>query len=69
MPAKVFRGRNIFYTLVIKSLHLLPSNIKQVAHDINKFKHNLKKFLILNYFSSVEDYLDRDNRFKLGVFQ
>jgi hypothetical protein len=46
------------------SLHL---NIKQVAHDINKFKHKLRKFLTENSFYSVEEYLDRKNKFDLGV--
>jgi hypothetical protein len=41
----------------------------QVAHDINKFKHKLRKFLIENSFYSAEEYLDRNNKFDLGVSQ
>jgi hypothetical protein len=46
---------------------VLPYN--QVAHDLNKFKHKLEKFLILNSFYSVEEYFDRDNKFEPGVPQ
>jgi hypothetical protein len=31
--------------------------------------HKLKKILILNSLYSVEEYLDRDNKFQLGVSQ
>jgi hypothetical protein len=47
----------------------LPLSLKHVAHDFNKFKLKLKKFLILNSFYSVEKYLDRDNKLELGVTQ
>jgi hypothetical protein len=35
----------------------------------NKFKHKLEKFLILNSFYSVEEYLDSDNKFEPRVPQ
>jgi hypothetical protein len=37
-------------------------NIKQVAHDINQFKHKLKTFLIKNSFYSVEECLHMNNK-------
>jgi hypothetical protein len=47
----------------------LPSKIKQVAHDINKFKHKVRKFVIVNSFYSVNEYFDRNNKFDFGVSQ
>jgi hypothetical protein len=44
----------------------LPHNIKQVAHDSNKFKHKLTKVLIINSFCSAEVYLDRNHKSQLG---
>jgi hypothetical protein len=44
----------------IKVFNSLPLNIKQVAHDINTFKHKLRKFLLENPFYLVADYLDRN---------
>jgi hypothetical protein len=58
----------VYYSDITLFNSLHPS-IKQVAHGINKFKHKLKKFLVLNSFYSVEEYLDRDNKFELGVSQ
>jgi hypothetical protein len=57
------------YYAGITLFNSLPLVIKQVGHDINKFKHKLKKFLILNSFYSVEKYLDRDDKFEPGVSQ
>jgi hypothetical protein len=50
-------------------MNSLPLNNKQVAHDTNKFKHKLGKFLIEKSLYSVEEYLDRNNKFDLGVSQ
>ena len=47
----------------------LPLGIKKVAHNTNKFKHELKKFLIKNSFYSVEEYIDRDATYDIGVLQ
>jgi hypothetical protein len=44
----------------------LPPSIKQVAHD-DKFKHKLRKFLIVNSFYSVDGYFDWNNKFYFGV--
>jgi hypothetical protein len=52
--SKVQKG--VYYSS-IKLFNSLPLSIKQVAHDLNKFKQKLKKFLILNSFYSVEEYL------------
>jgi hypothetical protein len=60
--------QKVFY-FGIKLFNSLPLIIRQVAHDLNKFKNKLKKFLILNSFYSVEEYLDRDNKFEPGVPQ
>jgi hypothetical protein len=46
--------QNSVYYSGITVLNSLTPSIKQVAHDINKFKHKLKKFLILNSFKSVK---------------
>ena len=47
----------------------LPLGIKKVAHNNNKFKHELKKFLIKNSFYSVEEYIDRYATYDIGVLQ
>jgi hypothetical protein len=52
---KVQKG--VYYS-GITLFNSLPRNIKQVAHDIDKFKHKLKKFLIVNSFYSVDEYFD-----------
>jgi hypothetical protein len=62
--SKVQKG--VYYS-GIKLFNSLPLSIKQVAHDLNKFKHKLKKSLILNSFYSAEEYLDRNNGFQPGV--
>jgi hypothetical protein len=54
---KVQKG--VYYS-GITLFNSLPLNIEQVANDINKFKHKLRKFLIENPFYSVEEYLDRN---------
>ena len=38
----------------------LPFGIKEVANNTNKFKRELKKFLLKNLFYSVEEYMKRD---------
>jgi len=38
----------------------LPLGIKKLAHNTNKFKHELKKFLLENSFYSFAEYMDRD---------
>jgi len=47
----------------------LPLGKKKVAHNTNKFKHELKKFLIKNSFYSVEEYIDKDATYDIGVLQ
>jgi hypothetical protein len=64
--SKVQKG--VYYS-GIKLFNSLPPSIKQVAHDLKKCKHKLEKFLILNSFYSIEEYLDRDNKFEPGIPQ
>ena len=47
----------------------LPLDIKEVAHNILKFKHELKKFLLKNSFYSIEEYMHRDATCDTGVLQ
>ena len=54
---KVQKG--VYYSGVIL-FNALPLGINKVAHNTNKFKHVLKKFLLKNLFYSVEEYMDRD---------
>jgi hypothetical protein len=54
---KVQRG--VYYSGIIL-FNSLPLSIKQVAHDINGFKHKLREVLTENSFYSVEEYLDRN---------
>jgi len=41
----------------------------KVAHNSNKFKHEFKKFLIKKSFYSVEEYIERDATYDIGVLQ
>ena len=54
---KVQKG--VYYSGVIL-FNALPLGIKKVTHNTNKFKHELKKFLLKNLFYSVEEYMNRD---------
>ena len=40
-----------------------------MAHNTDKFKHELKKFLIENPFYSIAGYIDSDMKYDLGVCQ
>jgi hypothetical protein len=51
--------KGVWYSSIIL-FNSLPLNIKQVVHNINKFKHKFKKFLTENPFYLVEEYLDRN---------
>jgi hypothetical protein len=57
------------YYFCITLFNSLPLNIKKVAHNINKFKHELRKILMENSFYSVEEYIDRDNKIDPGLSQ
>jgi hypothetical protein len=57
------------YSILVLHYLLFTPHIKQVAHGINKFKHKLRKFLIVNSFHSVCEYLDWNNKFDFGVSQ
>jgi len=63
---KVQKG--VYYSGIIL-FNFLPLGIKKVAHNTNKFKHELKKFLIENLFYSVEEYIDSDTKYDHGVCQ
>jgi len=63
---KVQKG--VYYS-AITLFNSLPLGIKKVAHNTNKFKYELKKFLIKNSFYSVEDYMYRDATYDIGVLQ
>ena len=51
--------KGIYYSGVTL-FNALPLGIKKVAHNNNKFKHELKKCLLKNSFYSVAEYMDRD---------
>jgi hypothetical protein len=51
-----------FKTLEDDSLPSLTDQIRKVAHNINKFKYELRKFLMENSFYSIEEYIDRNNK-------
>jgi len=63
---KVQKG--VYYS-GITLFNSLPFDIKKVAHNINKFWHELKKILIKNSFYSVEKCIDRDATYDIGVLQ
>jgi hypothetical protein len=53
---KLFQ-RGIFYS-GIKTYHHLPKTIKELSHDVKKFRLALKRFIISNSFYSLEEYFD-----------
>jgi hypothetical protein len=65
-PSKMQKG--VYYSAIIL-FNSLPLSIKQDVHDFHRFKQKLKKFLILNSFYSLEEYLHRDNKYELGGSQ
>jgi hypothetical protein len=60
--------KGVYYSgiTLFNSLHI---GIKNVAYNINKLKHELKKFLIKYSFYSVKEYTDRDATYDIGVSQ
>jgi hypothetical protein len=58
--------KGVYYS-GITLFNSLPLGIKKVAHSTNKFKHELKRFLIKNSFYSVEKCMDRDAAYDIGV--
>jgi hypothetical protein len=63
---KVQKG--VYYS-GITLFNSLPLTIKKVAHNINKFKRELRKFHMENSFYSVEEYIDRNNKIYAGLSQ
>jgi hypothetical protein len=63
---KVQKG--VYYS-GITLFNSLPLSIKEVAHIINKFKYELRKFLMENSLHSVEEYIDRNSKLDLSVSQ
>jgi hypothetical protein len=57
------------YCSGITLFNSLPLGIKNIAHNTNKFKHELKKFLIKNSFYSVEEYIDIETTYDIDVSQ
>jgi hypothetical protein len=43
----------------VKILNKLPSNIKKVRDNVNKFKLTLKKNLYMNSFYTSDEYLEQ----------
>jgi hypothetical protein len=64
--SKVQKG--VYYSS-ITLFNSLPLNIKKVDHNINNFKHELRKFLTENSFYSVEEYTVRNNKIDPGLSQ
>jgi hypothetical protein len=52
------RNSNNLHYLGIKVFNSLPSSIRNLAHDVKHFRIVLKRFLLLNSFYSLEEYLD-----------
>jgi hypothetical protein len=42
----------------IKIYNILPTGIKQLSGDVNKFKLALKKFILAGSFYSIEEFLN-----------
>jgi hypothetical protein len=50
-----------------KIFNHLPQNIKDLSHDIKKFKDSLKAFLLMGLFYSLEEYFAWDSMIDLGI--
>jgi hypothetical protein len=46
------------YFAGIKIFNYLPENIKKLSDNTNKFKRELKKFLLLGSFYSIEEFYE-----------
>ena len=42
----------------IKNYNRLPTRIKQLSGDVNKFKLGLKKFLLVGSYYSIEEFFE-----------
>jgi hypothetical protein len=51
----------------IKIFNHLPQNIKDLSHDIKKFKDVLKTFLLMGSFYSLKEYFAWESIIDLGV--
>ena len=45
--------------MAVRIYNALPNKIKVTSNDINKFKNNLKEFLYLNSFYTLDEYFKR----------
>jgi len=50
----------------IKVFNRLPTNIKNMSHDINQFRSVLKSFLLINLFYSLQEYFVWNSNRDLG---
>jgi hypothetical protein len=53
---KLFQ-KGVFYS-GIKTYNHLPQTIKELSHDVKQFGLALKRFIISNFFYSLEEYFD-----------
>jgi hypothetical protein len=55
---RLTRMQKGLYYSGIALFNTFPLEIKQAAHDIKKFKHTLKAFLVTNSFYSLEEHFN-----------
>jgi glucan biosynthesis protein len=48
------------YYMAIKMYNSLPTQIKGIAYDPKQFRKNLKSFLYLNSFYTLQEYFNHD---------
>jgi hypothetical protein len=48
------------YCMVIKIYNSLPTQIKETAYDPKQCRKNLKSFLYLNSFYTLQEYFNHD---------
>jgi glucan biosynthesis protein len=52
--------KGTYYVVAIKIYNSLPTQIKETAYDPKLFRKNLKSFLYLNSFYTLQEYFNHD---------
>jgi hypothetical protein len=59
-PPKLTLHQKETYYMAIKIYNSLPIQIKETAYDPKQFRKNLKSFLYLNSFYTLQEYFNHD---------
>jgi hypothetical protein len=60
LPSKLTHYQKGTSYMAIKIYNSLPAQIKETAYDPKQFRKNLKSFLYLNSFYTLQEYFNHD---------